>query len=122
MFKRLLDRLAGKPAASATWTAGDLVSVVDESSFAVAKVLAVDAGGVHVRLYAQRFSTRPVAEQLGELSTAAPGGRTPFSIGHMPIGYSGFAEWQPERIRNEPVEEEELEGYLLWKEAGGGYF
>jgi hypothetical protein len=53
------------------FAAGDIVSVVTEDGrFGVLKILVVDEGGVHARLYAQRFDERPKFADLGELSTA----------------------------------------------------
>jgi hypothetical protein len=105
---------------------GDLVSVItDAGRFAVMKVLAADAGGVHVRLYVQRFDRRPGPAGLGELSTApfGPGHDHPFSIGHLPLSHASFATWQPELITRGPaVTEEELDGYRMWQDANGGYF
>jgi hypothetical protein len=105
---------------------GDLVSVVtDDGSFGVIKVLATDEGGVHARLYVQRFDRRPLPDELGELSTApfGPEHGNPFSIGHMPLSHTSFGGWQPELIvRGTGVAEEELEGYRMWQEAEAGYF
>ena len=131
MIRRLLRRL-GLAAPRATkslgdsWpVAGQLVSVVtQDGQIGVAKLLAVDEGGVHVRLYAQRFRERPTEAELGELSTApfGPGHDNPFSIGHMPLSHARFAGWRPEPICVRAVDEEELEGYRMWQEAEGGYF
>ena len=105
---------------------GDLVSVVtDDGQFGVMKVLAVDSGGVHARLYVQRFTQRPRRANLAELSTApfGKGHDNPFSIGHMPLSYSSFGGWQPELItRGSVVAEDELEGYHMWQVAKGDYF
>jgi hypothetical protein len=131
MIRPLLDaiavrRRAKKPAPPGAFTSGDLVSVVtNDGGFGVIKVLAVDEGGVHARLYMQRFYRRPRAGDLGKLSTApfGPAHANPFSIGHMPLSHSSFIGWQPEVItRGSAVEEEELEGYRMWQEAEGGYF
>lgn len=104
---------------------GDLLSVVMEEGFAVVKVLATDSEGVHARLYVQRFAQRPARDDLGELTTApfGAGHDNPFSIGHVPLSHQSFAGWQPELLaRGELVAEEELEGYLMWQDAEGGYF
>ena len=99
--------------------------VADDGTFAVAKILVADAGGVHTRLYVQRFDHRPRQNELGGLSIAAfgPGYDNPFSIGHLPLSHDAFAAWQPELItRGAAISEEELEGYRMWLEAEGGYF
>ena len=131
MIRRLLDRLGLRrqnslpSAVSGSPGAGDLYSVVtDDSRYGVMKVLAVDGRGVHARLYVQRFNARPHAAALGELSLASftPDGANPFSIGHMPLSHQSFADWRPEFITRAPVGDEEVEGYRMWQDAGGGYF
>lgn len=99
--------------------------VTDDGQFGVVKVLVADAGGVHARLYIQRFGRRPHANELGELSTApfGPEHANRFSIGHMPLGHASFAGWEPELIvGGQAVAEEELEGYRMWLDAEAGYF
>ncbi len=88
------------------------------------KVLATDAGGVHARLYVQRFPVRPSAADLGELTTAPFGTdhANPFSIGHLPLSYASFSGWEPQALIRCTVEPDELEGYEMWREASGGYF
>ncbi len=104
--------------------AGNLVSVVSENQFAVMKILAVDHGGVHVRLYAERFSRRPNAVQGLALTLAAScaDGTKPFSIGHMPLSYGSYFMREPKICGSRPVADDELEGYGMWKDAHGGYF
>ena len=129
-FQRLLDMLQVAPRRSkvsaSSFEPGDLVSVVtDDERFGVVKVLAVDRGGVHARLYVQRFEARPGAEEVGELSTApfGPEYENPFSIGHMPLSHQTFAAWQPVLIRpGASVDEDELDGYRMWQDAEAGYF
>jgi hypothetical protein len=43
-----------------------------------------------------------------------------FGIGHLPLSARNFAHWEPMIIGHEEVSPEELEGYNLWKESGGG--
>jgi hypothetical protein len=106
--------------------AGDLVSVVaDDGRMGVVKILATDAEGVHIRLYQERFDTRPLSVDLEMLtlgSMLAPPGE-PFSIGHIPLRFGSFASWQPTLIASGgTVGEDELAGYRSWEEAEGGYF
>jgi hypothetical protein len=87
-------------------------------------VLAVDAGGVHGRLYVQRFAARPSMADAGELEVApfGPEHDAPFSIGHMPLSHRAFASFQPQVMGEQPVTEEELDGWHMWRDASGGYF
>src|SRR6185369_1553087 len=101
-----------------TFERGMLVSVADGEGFAIMKVLAVDDGGVHARLYAQRFAARPAHAELLKLSTDRVGEGQPFSIGHMPLSHTSFNNWQPQVVALAvEVSEEELEGYRMWEEA-----
>ena len=105
---------------------GDLVSVAAEGKFGVAKVLVTDAAGVHIRLYQERFDSRPLsvdAEMLTLGSMFAPPGE-PFSIGHLPLSYVSFLRgWEPQLIiTGGTVGDHELEGYRSWEEAEGGYW
>jgi hypothetical protein len=131
MFRRLLasmvHRVRGaRTRSSAIFGSGDLVSVVtDDGRFGVIKILVADEGGVHARLYVQRFDQRPGPTDLDELSTApfGPEHGNPFSIGHMPLSHASFAGWQPAIIvRGSTVLEQELEGYRMWQDAEAGYF
>ena len=130
MLGRLFAKLGAgripRPGAASGLRAGDLVSVVaDDGKFAVAKILVADPGGVHARLYVQRFDRRPAPGDVSELSTApfGPGHDNPFSIGHMPLSHSTFAGWEPVLVaRGAAVSEEELEGYRIWVDAEAGYF
>jgi hypothetical protein len=102
-----------------------LVTVsTDDGQFGVGKVLKVDHGGVHLRLYVQRFTRRPAFAELPELSTAGfgPGFDNPFSIGHLPLSFKAFSAWQPEFLAHGDVLSDELEGYQMWLEAEAGYF
>jgi hypothetical protein len=110
---------------SGTPRPGDLWSVkTDDGRYGVAKVLATDEGGVHLRLYSQRFEERPATVNPSELTLGSfgRGDATPFSIGHLPLSHRSFQDWEPELISHGAVSEEELEGYRVWQEAQGGYF
>lgn len=131
MISRLLRRLrqlseSEPPSRRVELRPGDLLSVVTHGGkFGVMKVLAVDEGGVHVRLYVQRFDERPSESELGDLSLGSMTGpgEAPFSIGHMPISHRSFVDWRAQLItRGRAVDAEELEGHQMWQEARGGYF
>ena len=88
------------------------------------KVLKVDDQGVHVRVYSNHFDSRPA--ELDESSLYITGiDRDPneqLGMGHLPLSKDSFGAWQPRYITTVPVDAAELEGYEMWKEAGGGYF
>jgi hypothetical protein len=103
--------------------AGALYSVDDgEGFFRVAKVLIVDSGGVHIRLYKNRFETRPKNVDFSSLSLGSIHEKDGFGMGHLPLTHRAFREWDPVFIGNSPVGPDELEGFNEWKLASGGYF
>ncbi|MEX2384165.1 MAG: hypothetical protein WEB59_06190 [Thermoanaerobaculia bacterium] len=99
---------------------GGLYSVESgDRRFGVAKVLVVEAGIVHVRVYAEKFPTRPSSLDESTLSLGTIHDQD-FGIGHLALQPAGFAAWQPALIKVVPVKADELDGYEEWKRAGGG--
>jgi hypothetical protein len=45
-----------------------------------------------------------------------------FGMGHLPISERDFKGWKAVLLMQSEVKADELEGYKLWKEAGGGVF
>lgn len=39
-------------------------------------------------------------------------------MGHLPLDPDGFLAWKPVLISVQPVDEEELDGYRIWREEG----
>ncbi len=102
---------------------GGIYSIADGSGrFGIAKVLARDEGICHVRVYKQKFASRPEKVDPSELSLGTIHDKDGFGMGHLPLGDEAFREWQPVFILKTPVTSEELEGYRMWKEAKGGVF
>ena len=100
---------------------GDLLTVNwdDDGTFRVAKVLATESHGIHLRVYAERFPQRP-RERPAELTLGTIDDDDSFGAGHIPLSWADFERWQPERIGAEPVEAAELDGYEIWKEMTEG--
>jgi hypothetical protein len=102
---------------------GGMYSVADEDGgFRIVKLLAHEDGVCHVRIYKQRFSTRPQKIEPQELSLGTPTDADGFGMGHLPLRDVSFLAWDPVLISTTTVEPEELEGYKIWKEDGGGAF
>jgi hypothetical protein len=102
---------------------GALYSVNDgEGHFGVAKVLAVDEAGVHIRLYKNKFGVRPSQVDVSALDLGSIHDPEGFGMGHMPLSYAAFLAWEPAFLFGCGLDEEELEGYRYWQEAQGGYF
>ncbi len=111
--------------------AGALFSVPGSelSTWQVIKILLLDDFGVHVRLFGNAFARRPatVAPDLLDTSpffSTAPedaGYEWPLSVGHLPLLARTFLGMHPMFIADTEVDEDELDDYGEWKEAGGGY-
>ena len=94
---------------------GDLCSVeLDEGEYRVVKILAMDDGMVHVRLYADRFGERPFQVDPAQLEHGATDKY--FGIRHVPVSAENFSTWRPGAIGREDVRADELEGYTIWQE------
>ena len=105
------------------WRVGGLYSTADgKGQFSVVKILVLEPNAVHVRIYQQRFSTRPTSVDPASLTLGQLDGKQGFSIGHIPLSGSSFARWEPVFITQQSVSDGELEGYKAWKEAKGGVF
>jgi hypothetical protein len=91
-------------------------------AFGVIKILKLEPSTVHVRVYKNKFSSRPTSLKLEELSLGSVKDSDGFGMGHLPIAESEFAGWKPVLVVKSRILEDELEGYKLWKEAGGGVF
>jgi hypothetical protein len=100
---------------------GGLYSVRSGDRFKVAKVLAFDDDGVHIRLYKETFSARPKITEILTL-TLGKMGDDEFGIGHLPVAQASFVRWEPAFIAQENVLPDELEGYELWKSGSGGFW
>ena len=75
--------------------------------WSVFKILKLDPEVAHLRLYGNRFWRRPTENVLAALD---------WSVGHMPISRASVATWSLHLISLQPVGDDELEGYNLWKD------
>jgi hypothetical protein len=103
---------------------GGYYSVDDgEGFYRVAKVLVADSDAVHIRLFKNKFRDRPSSVDLSTLGLGTIHDPDGFGMGHMPLARRSFSAWRPVLMGiEEPVTEEELEGYLMWLDAEGGLF
>ncbi len=117
--------LALTACAQPDWKEGGLYSVeAEKSGFSIVKILKLDAAGVHIRAYSNRFPQRPNDIDASTLYMAGID-RKPdeeLGMGHLPLSRESFSEWKPILMKVVPVEPAELEGYEMWKDAKGGYF
>lgn len=102
-----------------TWTPrraqpGDLFSVRDGEQFAIAKLLALEPGErVHVKLYGVRYPSRPNVVKSETLRREPEAGDQSI-YPHLPLDVAEFLRWEPQLMRSEPVEPEELEPLQTW--------
>ena len=100
---------------------GDVCSVLNgDGGYSVVKVLARDPGVVHLRVYKERFGWRPARIDTESLSLGTIHDEDGFGIGHLPLSEGEFGLWEPIVTHRESVSDEELGGYEMWKESGGG--
>ena len=108
---------------SAKLEAGGIYSINNgDGHFGVAKLLAYGDGICHVRIYAQKFESRPTTIDVSTLSLGKIDDPNGGGLGHLPLREAGFLQWQPMLITKTAVTPDELDGYKMWKEAGGGAF
>lgn len=93
-----------------------------DGTFGVVKVLKVEPGIVHVRVYKNKFSSRPSSINVGDLSLGTIKDPDGFGMGHLPISEKDFSGWQPALLAKTKLSDDELEGYRIWKDSGGGVF
>jgi hypothetical protein len=109
---------------SSAWLqAGGIYSIANgDGGYGVVKLLVFEDGICHVRIYKQKFQSRPGTIDVNSLSLGKPGDPNGFGIGHIPLREAGFLKWQPVLITNTTVTPDELDGYEIWKKDGGGVF
>ena len=119
------SRLFRRPEPLPPLAEGGLYYLPEENgTYKVLKVLKLDEGGVHVRLYSNVFASPPT--RLDEASLYMAGTdrqpNEPIGMGHMPISHRSFTTWNAVYFQPSHVTEDELDGYRMWAEAKGGYF
>jgi hypothetical protein len=103
---------------TATFKPGDIYSIDDgEGKIGIVKVLVVEPSVIHLRIYKNKFNSRPKIVETTELSLGRFGDEGGFGIGHIPLDIDGFKDWRPELLTNQELTASELEGYNIWKEG-----
>lgn len=101
--------------------AGDVCVIASaDGGYKILKVLLVEPDVIHVRLYKDRFPRFPSGVRTEALNLGTINDTDGFGVGHLPLSRETFATGAPTRIGREAVTSEELEGYRLWEEHGGG--
>ncbi|MDO9353576.1 MAG: hypothetical protein Q7T55_07765 [Solirubrobacteraceae bacterium] len=101
-----------------SFAAGQLHSVLwhGDGTYNVAKVLVADDRGLHVRVYAEQFFDRPTTLPT-DLEVGSPYDGTVFGVSHIPVTVEQYEAWSPELLGQEPVTEDDLDGYRQWLAA-----
>lgn len=123
IFMGLLSLLQG--CSRAKLVEGGLYATPGEKGgYSILKILKLDEGGVHVRLYSNSFVDLP--KQIDESTLYMAGiNHKPeevLGMGHAPISKTSFTGWRVVFIQQSTVRKEELKGYTMWLDAKGGYF
>jgi hypothetical protein len=87
---------------------GLYVSKNKNGEYGVTKILALEKKVVHVRMYTDKFDTKPTKLNSKNLS---------MMIGHAPMAREGFLNSNAELVAIEKVSEDELEGYNYFIKA-----
>jgi len=93
--------------------------------YVVLKILKVDEHGYHVRIYSNVYPQVPQSinpDSLFMIGKDEQNENQDLGIGHMPVSRQSFRQWELIYVQKGTVEDSELEGYNVWKEAEGGYF
>ncbi|HWC58228.1 MAG TPA: hypothetical protein VHC44_00935 [Verrucomicrobiae bacterium] len=121
----LLSALVGCSKTSSLKEGGFYSIKNDNGTYSVAKILKVESGGVHVKIYSNQFDSPPTQVDESKLYLAG--------VDHKPTETLGVADapmkddsfqttYKPTFIQQGTVSPQELEGYNTWKKAGGQYF
>jgi hypothetical protein len=86
---------------------GIYISKNKDSTYSATKIIAMDDFAVHIRIYQNKFKTRPSQLSSDTLKVL---------IGHAPLDKNGFLSDKPELITVETVKDAELEGYKIYLE------
>ena len=116
------SRAGANPSQKTGLQAGALFSVYVDGKYRVAKVLVVEPDAVHVRLYKETYARRPEQVPSQTLTLGTIHDVEGFGMGYLPLSEGAFRAWRPEVLGFEPVTDDELDGYKIWREDSGGVF
>jgi hypothetical protein len=83
--------------------------------FGVVKVLVMEDGIVHLKIYKNKFNERPARVNIGNLGIGSVTDKDGFGVGHVPMDKQAFDEMKPVAVGFQQVTEKDLEGYEIWK-------
>lgn len=96
--------------------AGSICTVeTGKGKFGVVKILVINEEEAHIKVYRNKYSERPVAVDIKELSMGSMADKNGFGIGHIPLDRKGFDNSNPVIVGFEEVTKADLTGYEIWK-------
>jgi hypothetical protein len=120
-----LSALAGCSSKTSGLKEGGLYAFkADNGSYSIMKLLKVESGGVHVKIYSNQFDSPPTQVDESKLYLAGLNHKPNETLGvaDAPISGETFQNYKATFVQQGTVTPEELEGYNTWKKAGGKYF
>ncbi|MES2773285.1 MAG: hypothetical protein V4722_03825 [Bacteroidota bacterium] len=96
---------------------GDICTIEESNGwFGVVKVLKIDTDRIHVKMYQDKFYSRPemidpASLSMGDIAYDESG----ITMAHLPYQKPEFNALKPEVEANEIVQPEELDAYRVWK-------
>jgi len=96
----------------------------DNGTYSVLKILKVEGGGVHVKIYSNQFDSPPDKVDESKLYMAGVNHKDTetTSVADAPMKGETFANYHATFVQQGTVTPQELEGYNQWKKSGGEYF
>ena len=96
----------------------------DNGTCSVLKILKVEGGGLHIRIYSNQFDSPPTQVDESTLHIAGLNHKPDEILGQadLPLLKKSFDNYKATFVQQSTVTDAELEGYKTWKKAGGAYF
>jgi hypothetical protein len=96
----------------------------DNGSYSVMKLLKVEGGGAHVKIYSNQFDSPPTQVDESKLYLAGLNHKPNETLGveDAPLSGESFQNYKATFVQQSTVTPQELEAYNTWKKAGGKYF
>ncbi|HEX7578225.1 MAG TPA: hypothetical protein VF430_09335 [Verrucomicrobiae bacterium] len=96
----------------------------NNGAYSVLKILKVESGGLHIRVYSNQFDSPPTKVDESTLYMA---GRNPkpneiLSEPDVALLKKSFDNYKATFVQQSTVKDDELEVYKTWKQAGGQYY
>jgi hypothetical protein len=120
----LLSALTGCSKLSG-WKEGGLYQYKNgNGSYSLLKILKVESGGVHVRLYSNQFDSPPTKVDESKLYLVGREAKANENVGQVdsPWTSSTLSSRTPVFVQQSTVSPQELEGYNEWVKGNHTYF